>query len=608
MRRRLCSMLSGSCLCLLTLVHAAAAADALAPVDLDQVKAGGEIGRRIDITLHNNLMKIDIDKDFLRPFEVKNAPGGYIGLGKLIDSAVKLAVDTKEPAAIDLKRRLIDRVIALQEPDGYVGVFPPEKRIVSLWDIHEMGYIVCGLTADYRWFGERRSLAAARKLADYLMANWSKLPADWDRKTTIATHVSVTGIERTLLALGRATNDDRYARFCLETRKLAEWGGPGIVIGRRQGIEGHIYAYMARALAQAELYRQVPEQRLLKAAREGIEFMTCRNGMSISGGTGQWEIWTDDLDGRGELGETCATAYQIRVEESLLRLTGQAWYGDLIERTIYNALFGAQSPDGRRIRYYTPVEGPRQYHPTDTYCCPCNYRRIVAELPGMIYYRLGEGVVVNLYTASSATIKRDDGLSIGLRQQTDYPNSGRVRIGLELNRSASFPLALRMPLWAKQAKVAVNGAAVDQKPQPGLFLRIERAWKNGDEVSVDFDMPWRLVAGRQRQAGRAALMRGPVVYCLNPAQNAALAKQDGADLGRMVIQPKLLGTPVASTAVRPNGLACPTELLKSGYAFSGAGVKVLLTEMADPDSRATYFRLSDPAQAEPDELLGAAHR
>ncbi len=70
-----------------------------------------------------------------------------------------------------------------------------------------------------------------------------------------------------------------------------------------------------------------------------------------------------------------------------------------MDRTIYNTLFAAQSPDGRRLRYYSPVEGPRVYFEGDTYCCPCNYRRIVAELPQMVYYQQENGVTVNLYTS-----------------------------------------------------------------------------------------------------------------------------------------------------------------------------------------------------------------
>ena len=179
-------------------------------------------------------------------------------------------------------------------------------------------------------------------------------------------------------------------------------------MGRRQGIEGHIYAYMARCLAQLELHRTRPDGRLLAQTERALDFMQHHDGLHITGGTGQCEIWTDDQDGRGDLGETCATAYQLRVYDSLLRLEGDARLGDLIERTIFNALFAAQSPDGRRLRYFAPTEGPRAYWTTDTYCCPCNYRRIVAELPAMVFYRPSDGLAVNLYAPAQAKLSVGD--------------------------------------------------------------------------------------------------------------------------------------------------------------------------------------------------------
>jgi uncharacterized protein len=78
--------------------------------------------------------------------------------------------------------------------------------------------------------------------------------------------------------------------------------------------------------------------------------------------------------------------------------------------------------------------------------------------------------------------------------------------------------------------VTVNGEPSTGELKPGTFLELRRSWKRGDQVELDMPMPWRLVQGRQRQAGRVAVMRGPQVFCLNPAQNADLAELDGAEL------------------------------------------------------------------------------
>ena len=580
------------------------AADTLTPLGVGDVRVGGEIGRRIDVTIQNNLLVLDADKDFLAPFEQRNRGDGYIGLGKLIDSAVTLAAHTRDANATALKDRLIEHILKHQEPDGYVGLLKPDSRVSGLWDVHEIQYIAWGLLRNHELFGHAPSLAAARKIADYLIANWSKVPDDWGQRTGVATHVVVTGLERTVLALHRITGDARYLEFVTKQRQLPEWDLP-IIIGRRPGIEGHIYAYMARCLAQLELYRAAPDPRLLRPTRRAMEFMLKNDGLSITGGCGQWEIWTDDQDGRGELGETCATAYQLRVYDALLRQNADATLGDLMERTIHNALFAAQSPDGRQLRYFAPTEGPRVYHPTDTYCCPCNYRRIVAELPAFIYYTDAVGVVVNLYADSQAKL-RAGGVDVAIRQETTYPSSGQVKIQVEPAAPAAFALRLRIPAWAKGAKATVNGDSVVGEIKPGTFLTIRREWKAGDAVSLDMPMEFRLVSGRQRQAGRVAVMRGPLLFCLDPAQQKALEEMDGADLGRITLDPSSLSA-VPDATVRPDGIACQVQAWHSGFGLGAKGDFVLkLTEFADPEGKQTYFRLRDMSPAVDDELLALA--
>ena len=281
--------------------------------------------------------------------------------------------------------------------------------------------------------------------------------------------------------------------------------------------------------------------------------------------------------------------------------------GDLIERTIYNALFAAQSPDGRRLRYFAPTEGERVYWKTDTYCCPCNYRRIIAELPTMVFYHATNGVAVNLYTPSQAKLTVGSNVPLVLRQETDYPNSGRIRLQLEPAQPTEFTLHLRIPAWAKDASAAINGQAINKAIQSGTFLEITRRWQAGDEVTLELPMTWRLVKGRKRQAGRVAVMRGPQVFCLNPKEHEALAELDGAELGYLALDPKSLTAAIPSDAVRPGGIACKVSAWKPGFGLGDKGdYELLLTEFPDPDGRATYFRLRDFSAAVDDELLAVS--
>jgi DUF1680 family protein len=406
-----------------------------------------------------------------------------------------------------------------------------------------------------------------------------------------------------MLTLYKMTGKKKYLEFCLNQHDLLNWD-PGIVIGRRHLIEGHIYGYMAACLAQLEMYRLYSDKKLLCPTRKALNFMTSENGMSISGGAGQDEIWTNDQDGRHSLGETCATAYQIRIYDNLLRLTGESQFGDIMERTIYNALFGAQSPDGRNIRYYTPLEGDRTYHKGDTYCCPNNYRRIISELPLMIYYRSEKGLAVNLFTSSSAVIPFENNNSVAIKQETDYPNSGHIVLHIDPAETLSFPLLLRIPGWCRDARVTLNGKPYKTEYTPGKFALIDREWKAGDKIILDLPMEWRLVAGKQRQAGRAAIMRGPLLFCLDPLQNESLSHLDGADLGRIVVDlHSIEEVPVKNDDVRPNGIACRLKASDKPYAMgNAANLSLILTEFPDPDGKCTYFRVPDLSEAVPDEL------
>jgi len=135
------------------------AADLFEPIDFRQVRLGGEMGRRIDITINQNLLQLNVDRDFLAPFQKREGAPSYIGLGKLIDATVRLAASGQDARLLAMKRHLIDAACKTQEADGYIGLFPPAQRLFTLWDIHEMSYLVLALTADYQFFGEKKCLA-----------------------------------------------------------------------------------------------------------------------------------------------------------------------------------------------------------------------------------------------------------------------------------------------------------------------------------------------------------------------------------------------------------------------------------------------------------------
>ena len=573
--------------------------DVFNPLDLSNVKVGGEIGRRIDITVSNNLLKLDVDKDFLLPFQQKKLEGkgysDYVGLGKLIDAVVRFAAYTKNVDVLKRKNHIVDEIIRTQEADGYIGIMVKESRMWKLWDIHEMGYIVMGLASDYHFFREKRSLAAAQKLADYMIERWATMPVTWEKFGAI-------GLESNLLALYSETGEKRYLDFCVRQRALADWNLT-VAKGLDPTLIGHIYTDLDLCLAQCDLFRLENDERLLKPGRQAIDFMAKGDGMTITGAAGLWEGWNDSQEARGNTSETCSTAYQIRIFDTFMRMEGKAQYGDILERMIYNALFAAQSPDGRQLRYFTSLEGNRNYFDKDTYCCPNNFRRIVAELPTFIFYQSATGVAVNLYTPSEATISLNENLSLKIRQETAYPSDGKAVIHLDPSNPARFPLQLRIPNWCKKATVSVNGKLWGKSIVSGEFLSLEREWNAGDQVTLDMEMSFRFVLGRKRQSGRVAIMRGPVVFCLDPAQNESLQKKDAADLTGYIIDSNSVKLISDDSTVRPKGVACTIDANEWTFSLGNRDHNLKLTELPNPDGKVIYFRISDSSVAVNDEIL-----
>ncbi|GEM_PF-639738 len=577
-------------------------------VDPAQVKVGGEIGRRIDLAIQKNLLAIEVENQFLQPFRQKQSRAmDYVGIGKLIDATVSFAHYSKDPKVVELKDRLVKELLATQLDDGYLGSFPAGARIAQLFDEHEMAYNIHALVNNYRYFRDQPSLDAARTLADYYVKNHKNAVATRDPKL-----VCKIDIERALIALSEASGDARYRDYIVERQDqptldvarfddLCHWKLPIDVVGSGQLTSPQIHAYtvMNICLAQLDLYRVQPDEALLTQSHLVLDHLTRHDGLVISGTCSLKEQFNNNQETQGGVGESCATAYLIRMTHYLLQLEGKAFNGDIMERAIYNALFAAQSPDGRSLRYFTAIDGPRKYWDKDSYCCPGNWRRIIAELPEMIYYRSADGgVMVNLYTPSTTDVPVASNLTVRLRQETDYPNSGKVVIKVDPSRSAEFPVKLRIPRWCESAAISVNGQPVGGPVKPREWSSLQRLWKTGDVVSLEMPMKTRLVRGRKLQAGKVAVMRGPLVFCFNPARQAA--RQPVAELK---VDWTTLAGPVPDPTVRPDGLALEVRAWGSASdPKKPADLKLVLSEFVDPAGEQTYWPAADPKTGVEDEL------
>jgi DUF1680 family protein len=542
--------------------------------DTQNVKVEGELGRRLDLISTINIPKIDIENIFLNHFRNQSPDpkvrDGFVGIGMLLDAILRFAYYSQDPAMMELKEYIAKELIEAQGTDGYIGIFTEEKRQTG-WDTHEGGYIILALTNDYILFEEKGSLLAASKYADYLIS----------RNVT-----QLVGLDEGFIQLYHATDDRKYLDYCINIFGLKDF------YFSIQHHTRHVYGHMERALMQLKLFEVEPDENLLYKPRVAVEFLVNMDGLDIIGGSGVCEHFNTTHEGNVCNAESCATAYIIWLLHDLLKMEGNSFYGDIMERSIYNALFAAMSPTGDSIRYFTDYESAKEYYPDDYFCCPNNYRRIISDLPELIYYKSDKGIAVNLYSNSTVTALINN-QRVVVRQQTEYPSSGDIKLFIDPAEESTFEVKLRIPLWCKNPTVKINDSIPFEKPITGTFYIISRRWDTGDIIELSLPMEYRLVRGRGSQWRKVALLRGPVVYGISDKINPYI--NENTDIR---IDADSFSNALFDDQYRPGGMKCTATLEndeQSGITF---------TEFIDPTGIKTFFFLSkDSDLVEEDEFV-----
>jgi uncharacterized protein len=576
---------------------------------------GGEIDRRIMDLVYKNYMVLDLDRDWLDKFRNRTARGNtinvYYGIGKVLDAGSLFAQYTGDPKVAQRTQYIMDQLRASRDPDGYLGfwnVEPKNYQNIVNWILHEQEYFNLALVRNYRTTGNPQSLADARVMADYIMRMF---PANDHGEHTIPAGTSIAGITEGFVELYRVTGDQKYLDFAKNLQYEPHWYYLKPFDAWEENISKaryHVYVMLSHMYPDTELYRLLGGDDYLKKSRwmkqELLE--RGRGGLLVTGSTSEGEHFTYNQKGSGDIEESCVTAYFLRWIDSLMRLEGDMRYGDIMERTIYNALFGAQSPDGRHICYFTPFTGRRSFQSGDTFCCNGNFRRAVAELPQKVYYRTQDGgIALNLFTRSD---KKFDvqGKTVEIKEETDYPNSGEVKLTFTCSEPVEFAFRFRTPRWAERTECALNNVPCALNKSPLGYAEIKRLWKSGDILTVSMPMNWRFVRGRMIQEGRVALMRGPVLFTCSEKLNAEVLKKcpEPRDL---ILDPTSIGNPSLDDSVRPNGQKVVVKAWTNPEC-TGDPTDVVLTEFVDPNGIDVYFKIPNLNDAKAirimdDELL-----
>lgn len=456
-----------------------------------EVTVGGEIGRRLMVTVDRLLHHIDFESTFAKHFRTRaqnpDVWGGFAGYGMVLDAVVKAAAHGIGGAeTVAFKRKWISDLLATQTPDGNISIFAGEPGI---WDNHEQAYLIQAFVLDHRWFGERRSLDAAVHLADFLIG-----------RSTFAQ----LGLDTAFVMLSQETGNRKYIDFCRDAFReegdMADYDAVLPVNGTK-----HVYTWLQRAHAQL-LYSLATGRTSAKMTSARLETQKRILGdyVSITGScTGQpcWgELWDDTQRGVGQWGETCGAAYLMRYLAESICLEPRVEFGDLYETILWNAFFAAQSADGSRQRYFVPFDESGKWFDRETYCCPNNFRRMIFEVPDAVFFRTRDGVAVNLYTPAELTSDE-----MRLSMKTHYPEDGCIEIFFCDPRSKT--LLLRMPNWCEHA--TLDGKQVVAGDG---WLRIDADWSMGRTVVLCLEMTPKFVKGRMAQESRVAVTFGPRVF------------------------------------------------------------------------------------------------
>lgn len=212
--------------------------------------------------------------------------------------------------------------------------------------------------------------------------------------------------------------------------------------------------------------------------------------------------------------ETCVTVTWIKLNQQLLRLTGDSKYADEIERSYYNALLGSLNYDASDWAKYTPLVGQRLPGSgqcgMNLNCCNASGPRGQFTLPLTTVMGSASGLTVNFFIPGTYTVRPLNGKPVTVVQETDYPASGNVRIRLSLDRPTEMDVALRIPSWSVRSELRVNGETISNV-KAGEYVVVTRKWTKDDVIELALDMRGRVIIHGDGDRKFAAIERGPVV-------------------------------------------------------------------------------------------------
>lgn len=479
--------------------------------------------------------------------------------------------------SVAIIENVIDLITEHRDENGYFNshyLVTAQNERFTHRECHELycaGHLIEAAVAYYETTGKDRFLKVMCKYADYIERVFKT------EKSAAFTTPGHPELELALMRLAEATGEERYAelaKFFIDEHGnhpedhtydsvTDEYNQDEMPIRDRSTAEGHSVRAMYLMSGAADVALKYHDEELKKACRRVFDNVVDRR-MYITGGIGSThmgEAFTIDFDlpNRTAYAETCAAISLAMFANRMLRLEADSKYADVIERAIYNGITSGISMDGKSFFYENPLEVAPDFNNVNTStkdkaylpitqrvevfdcsCCPPNVMRLFASIADYLYTYDDDTVYVHQYMESET---ESDGIKIS--QKTEYPKNGKVTVICNADKKR---LALRVPGWCKSFTVSCpyemkNGYA---------YVEL-----NGETtVELDFAMPVKLMAANRRvldDAGRVAVMRGPVVYCAEGVDNGPDLKSVSLPLSAQFteVESEFILPVLKTTAYRP---------------------------------------------------------
>lgn len=500
------------------------------------------------------------------PANITEYPFDDTDIFKVIEGA-SYSLQVKPNPALD---RSVDTLITIigeaQEPDGYLYTFRSMKPAkLHPWisprrwendpelshELYNCGHLYEAAVAHYLSTGKKTLLNIAIKNADLLVKDFLVNKAPYFPGHQV--------VEMGLARMYRVTGKKDYlslAKYFLDIR------GTGVVRGseynQSQKPVTSQHEAVGHAVRAAYMYTGMADVAALTGdtsyvhAIDDIWTDVVNKKMYLTGGigaTGAGEAFGApyQLPNMSAYAETCASIANVYWNNRMFLLHGDAGYIDVMERVMYNGLLSGISQNGTRFFYPNPLASMGQHQRSAWFGCACcisNVTRFMPSVPGYVYAQDKNNVYVNLFMSNKADVVLPAG-KLTITQQTAYPWEGKVKIGIDAAPKSAFTLRIRIPGWARQQPVPgdlyhfasnqvqkipirINGAKQTYTVEKGYAV-FNRKWAKGDVVEMDLPMAVEKVLANDKvkdDAGRFALQKGPLVYCLEGPDNPDGAVQN----------------------------------------------------------------------------------